>query len=511
MRKLIKFSEILFSESMPAVWRISVQQTGGILLLFFGLCLPLERAGAGVKVDQETIDALNAGVRNLHNMELVLKKFFKKPKDYKQIDKDLVRFAKSTKNRDWRFEASGNEIVLKSKGKILFKFKPLSEGKKISDFTFNFNGRKFAINPHRSYSWHKNKLENLLGLSRQSRLETLFIKEAHAFIFAGIMSALTAVGSFIWSKKSQATNAPPIAASPTNGGGTTTAGTGSSPTSRGGTTSGGSSPGGSASSTTTTSPSNCANPEDNSYEKHLEQSNLYHNCIDNQWRIFDPGLGDNKKCTQKDEYCALYLNPDHFKEVEVKLYDNDDQKYPNLVKKGYDKLKTKCQQKRQGEGKSENEAKAICNRPGYMFLDWAPWKPSPRFLGNRLSSIIGRSISTTDDRYIHELPNPKNPESPRQIRFDFGGSFNLTRCHEKLQKTPALRLSSFVKGNKPEESVNWSGGWGMKEKWAKKYCSTAKNLHDACSEAAKRCSDTPATPSPTQPPQEPATGTRSTT
>ncbi len=160
-----------------------------------------------IKIDREAVEAVNAGIQSIDDMELVLKYFFKKPKDRRQIDRDLAQMAKLIHKVKWYAEAGGHdELLVKSKKKVLFKFRLLSEGKEFKDFAFNINGRKFAIDTSRSYAWHTKKLGNILGLSRTSLFETLLIREARAFSYLLPLVAAT-VGAITWSRRAKANQA----------------------------------------------------------------------------------------------------------------------------------------------------------------------------------------------------------------------------------------------------------------------------------------------------------------
>ncbi len=192
----------------------------GKVFILFGFCflIPVgsqSKYHSKIKIDGETVKDVNLGIKNIDNMELVLKRFFKRPGDYRRIDKDLNQLAKSIKKMNWYAETRNNELFVKSGKKVLFKFRLLSEGKKIRDFSFNFNGRKFTINPSRSYVWHKRKLENILGLSRTSLLETLVIREARAFFFLAAVFALAAVGATAWSRNARASRKTEQLSTPT--------------------------------------------------------------------------------------------------------------------------------------------------------------------------------------------------------------------------------------------------------------------------------------------------------
>ncbi len=444
-------------------------------LPFLGFCCfcHFGVANAGVKLDAQTLRDVNAGVKNVDNIKLVLKKFFTSPEDTRQINRDMVQFAKTTKRTNWHFEARGNEFVLKSKKKILFKFRLITEGKKVSDFTFNFNGRKFAINSNRSYSWHKRKIEDTLGLSRQSLLETLVIKKAHAFIFLAAL-ALTAAGTTIWSRNSQAATTPG----------------GSSPSS----SALAGSPGLPAS---TTSPTSVDVPFSSSCDDD-EKMSFYNRCTDNEWRIFEPSL-DGDQCTQ-EEYCNLTLDHTHFEKMDL---NRSDKKYPGLSTT----LKEKCKAERVAEGVDAQTAQKMCDRAGYLV-----WHHPRRTLNSHpQQKSLGAFLQfITRLTYDQEAPLFRNAKGNMQRHpvAVLGASFDMNGC-EKEAKEPPQPSSIGEDGNGGHDVFDFTRGWGMKEEWAKKYCKAAKNHHEGCANAAKQCSDTPLS-QPTQPPGgSPTTGTPS--
>ena len=154
-----------------------------------------------IKIDGKAVKAINAGISSIDDMELVLKYFFKKPRDHRQINGDLAQMAKHIRKMNWYAESDGNDgVFVKSKKKVLFKFRLLSEGKEFKDFAFNINGHKFAMDPSRSYAWHTKKLESILGLSRTGLLETLVIREARAFSFLITLVAATVGGHHLEQK-----------------------------------------------------------------------------------------------------------------------------------------------------------------------------------------------------------------------------------------------------------------------------------------------------------------------
>ncbi len=150
-----------------------------------------------IKIDREMVKAVNAGISSIDNMELALKYFFKKPEDRRQIDRDLAQLATLIHKVKWYAESDGHDgLLVKSKKKVLFKFRLLSKGKEIGDFVFGINGYKFTIDPSRSYAHHTKRMEKILGLSRTGLLETLVIKEAYAgFLFSNVTPAAAAGGA----------------------------------------------------------------------------------------------------------------------------------------------------------------------------------------------------------------------------------------------------------------------------------------------------------------------------
>ena len=184
----------------------------GKSLLVFGFCFllpgPIQSKGRSrIKINKEAVKAVNTGIQSIDDMELVLKYFFKKPKDHRQIDSDLTQMAKLIGKMKWYVGSDGNDgLFVKSKKKVLFRFRLLSEGKEFRDFAFNLNGHKFAIDPSRSYAWHKQRIEKIPGLSRTSLLETLVIREARAFSFLTVL-VLAAVGATTWSRRAKANQA----------------------------------------------------------------------------------------------------------------------------------------------------------------------------------------------------------------------------------------------------------------------------------------------------------------
>ena len=407
---------------------------------------------AEAKVDAQTLRDVNVGVKSVDNIKLVLKKFFTSPKDTHQINRDMIQFAKATKRINWHFEARGNDLFLRSNKKTLFKFRLISEGKKVSDFIFNFNGRKFAINPDHSYSWHKKKMEDILGLSRQSLFETFIIKEARALFFL-VPLALAAINAYTWSRKSQAAETP------------------SGHT------------GGSPASTSTTSPTSTDVPFSSDCSDD-EKLNFYGQCFQNEWGIFEPSLREDE-CTH--EYCDLTLDHTHFKKMDI-----NSKKYPDV----WADLKRKCEERKTQERVNSQTASEMCDKDGYLIWDRQQGEKSLRRF---LSSIVKLDLGD----YQKPVKGESRPDLSR-----LKGSFDMNKCQKTVEEPPR---TAIVKNNGTSSDdatfLTEEGTWGMKEEWAKKYCKAAKSRHESCANAAKQCSGTPL---PSQPHEEsPARGTLS--
>ncbi len=418
-----------------------------IICVFFFCYLSVARAKVRkAKIDRQMIEALDNSMNSIDNVELVLKRFFKTQKDYREIDRDLALLAKSGITKmNLHFKLRGREVFLKSGKKTVFKFRPLTAGDKIRDFTFNVNGQKFFIDPNRSYSYHKKRMRSLLGISRQSLFESLVVKEAWAvFVFAippvtavisGVVSVttwgwriLTAAGTISYAKAVIADAAEAV---------TTETGEIEEDDGESSVTDGG---------------GESASAAESSDCYAIDKKKFYYNCKNNEWRIFDPGIGQGKNCTQNKSYCGLNLNYTHFKN-------------PGGTGGG----KEKCVEKRTRNGVGiagythrdcasggqeclkEKKAIDICNRAGYAKLYT---NNNLLFLQERLSELINKSI-------------------PKDSRLPYKDDFQDQNCIE------------FAEGDVEDSD---KGGWGMKRKWAGKYCKAARDTHEGCSVAAKKCS-----------------------
>ncbi len=398
-----------------------------------------------VKIDKKIIEALNISMKSIDSIELVLKKFFKTPEDYREIDKDLALLVKSGITKmNLRFEARGKEIVLKSKKKVMFKFSPLTMGDKVEDFAFNVNGQKFFIDPNFSYSYHKRRIGNIFGFSKQSLLEYLVIREVHAALpLVAVIPVLASIGTWVWRGVSVVGK---VAGAKISKHANLAWWTVSTAATADFIVNDVIEPGVKA---VTRDDNGSDKPSDCSTEN---KRKFYDTCKD-EWKIFDLEIGQEKNCTQNKSYCGLNLNDTHFKNP-----GGTDSRKEKCVRKylwgiyipGYNPGDCASGSRKEEKCLTEVEEKVIdiCSRAGYarLYTD-----NHLLFLQDRLLVLIDKSVYQYGSFY----------------HFDDETCIN------------------FAEGDVRNDDKS---GWGMKKEWAEKYCKAAGDFHGNCADAAKKCS-----------------------